>query len=181
MAITYKSVKDGLAALFNLGGKEYSGTFVQAVVGTTSGGDVTELASQTTVAAALASLQTTEGNITAVVTGGNVKVLIPDGALSALGYKADTGRFDGSSASVVALLKGLGLFIGGAAVTPSDSSDLNFVARGLYVGAGGDLKVDFANGDTGVTLYSMPAGFIPIAVKRVYATGTTASYITALK
>lgn len=69
----------------------------------------------------------------------------------------------------------------GAAVTPNNSTDLARVSR-LYVGGTGNLRVtlrDQADGDS-VTLNSVPVGFIPLLVKRVWATGTTATNIVAL-
>ena len=35
---------------------------------------------------------------------------------------------------------------GAAAVTPNDSADLTHVARALYVGGTGDIKIDTPNG-----------------------------------
>jgi len=67
-----------------------------------------------------------------------------------------------------------------SAVTPNDSTDLTTVAQGLYIGGAGDLKVDMADSGT-VTFSALPAGiFLPIIVKRVYSTGTTATNIIAL-
>ena len=67
-----------------------------------------------------------------------------------------------------------------AAVTPADGADLGTVARSLYVGGGGDVKVDMAGSGT-VTFVAVPAGSIlPVRAKRVYATGTTATNIVAL-
>ncbi len=83
--------------------------------------------------------------------------------------------------SGLSYLKGLGVAVGGAAVTPSDAADLAFTARSLYVGGAGDVKVDTANGDT-LVFSAVPAGTVlPVAVKKVYATGTTATAIVALK
>lgn len=68
-----------------------------------------------------------------------------------------------------------------AAVTPSDSTDLPAVARSIYVGGGGNLKVDMADGGTAIILTGVLIGVIyNIAVKRVYSTGTTATNIVAL-
>lgn len=65
-------------------------------------------------------------------------------------------------------------------VTPSNSVDITYVSRALYIGSTGDVKVDMKGGQT-VTLVAVPAGAIlPIRVTRVYATGTTASSIIAL-
>mgnify|MGYP003628541280 FL=1 len=69
------------------------------------------------------------------------------------------------------------------AVTPSDGSDLTgepFFA--VYVGTGGDLRVDMADGGSAVTLSNVASGqLLPIMVERIYATGTTASNIIAFK
>lgn len=63
------------------------------------------------------------------------------------------------------------------AVTPNNSTDLTNATRGIYVGVSGDLKVDLLSGDT-VTFVNIAAGVIhPLRVKRVYATGTTATSI----
>lgn len=66
-----------------------------------------------------------------------------------------------------------------AAVTPNDSTDIR-PTRSLYIGAAGNVKVDMALGTT-VTFTAVVAGSIlPIQVKRVYSTDTTASDIVAL-
>lgn len=69
----------------------------------------------------------------------------------------------------------------GAAVTPSDAADLAYTSK-LYIGGTGNLRVtlrDQADGDS-VTLSSVPVGFVPLLVKRVWATNTTATNIVAL-
>lgn len=74
------------------------------------------------------------------------------------------------------------------AVTPSDaanlappSGDANKATRALLIGGAGNVKVDMADGST-VTL-ALPATacglLLPIAVKKVHATGTTATAIVA--
>ena len=66
-----------------------------------------------------------------------------------------------------------------AAVTASNTANIN-PTRGVYIGGAGDLKVDTAGGTT-ITLSATAAGSIlPISVKRIYATGTTATNIVAL-
>ena len=69
------------------------------------------------------------------------------------------------------------------AVTPSDGSDLTgepFYA--VYVGTGGNLKVDMSDGGAAVTLSNVASGqLLPIMVERIYSTGTTASNIIAFK
>lgn len=65
-------------------------------------------------------------------------------------------------------------------VTPADGADLSRIARGLYIGVGGNVKVDMSSSGT-VTFVGVGAGtLLPIYVKRVYATGTTATNIIAL-
>jgi hypothetical protein len=67
----------------------------------------------------------------------------------------------------------------GSLVTPSDSGNVS--ARALWIGTGGNLKVDFAKGGT-ETFYNVPSGFLlPVMVSRVYSVGTTASNILALR
>lgn len=65
-------------------------------------------------------------------------------------------------------------------VTPNDGADLAVPARGLYVGGGGTLKYDTIKGTT-LTLTGVVAGSVlPIAAKRIYATGTTCTGIKGL-
>jgi hypothetical protein len=66
------------------------------------------------------------------------------------------------------------------AVTPDNSNDLAIFTRGIYVGVSGNVKVDTTEGDT-VTFVGLAAGIIhPIAVRRVYATLTTATSIVGV-
>ncbi len=70
-------------------------------------------------------------------------------------------------------------------VTPSDTVDLLFQSRGLYVGGTGDVVVNMAGPDSTnpVTFKAVPAGvLLPIRVTRVLAvgSGTTATNITAI-
>lgn len=52
---------------------------------------------------------------------------------------------------------------------------------GLYVGSGGNVKVDFAGGGSGIVFASVPTGaFLPIHITKVYSVGTTATLIVAL-
>ncbi len=63
-----------------------------------------------------------------------------------------------------------------ATVAPSDTNDLAHVTRALYLGAAGDVAVQMKDG-TAVTFVGMGAGWHPVRVARVMATGTTASDI----
>lgn len=68
----------------------------------------------------------------------------------------------------------------GVAVTPDDSNDLAHVTRALYVGSVGDVTVVMKDGDT-VTFTAMAGGQIyPLRIKRVKATGTTATQLVGL-
>lgn len=77
-----------------------------------------------------------------------------------------------------------GIASGAFAVTPNDGTDLPSVAYGLYIGTGGTLKVDTANegqGETTVSFAAVAAGVLPLKVRRVWATGTTATGIVAFE
>lgn len=67
------------------------------------------------------------------------------------------------------------------AVTPNDAADLAKVpTKGLYIGVTGDVKITLSSGNV-VTFTALASGTIhPIAVKRVWATGTTATNILAV-
>lgn len=64
------------------------------------------------------------------------------------------------------------------AVTPSDSEDLANVSRALYVGGAGNIAVHMLGDRTTVVFSAVPAGTIlPVRVRRVLATNTTATLI----
>lgn len=69
---------------------------------------------------------------------------------------------------------------GGFAITPNDSANLTQTTRWLIVGTAGDVKVDFADGTAAVVLKAVPVGVHPLAVKKVFATGTTAQNLSGL-
>lgn len=64
------------------------------------------------------------------------------------------------------------------AVAPSDSTNLNYECRSLYVGVSGDVTA--VVGGTAVLFKAAPVGVLPIRCTRVNATGTTATNIVAL-
>lgn len=67
-----------------------------------------------------------------------------------------------------------------ASVSPSDSEELTAVSRALYVGGAGDVEVVMKGGQT-VVFSAVPAGsLLPIRVKQVKETNTTATLILNL-
>ena len=66
------------------------------------------------------------------------------------------------------------------AVTPSDADELTTVSRALFVGGAGNVAVVMLAGDA-VTFAGVTAGsFLPIRVKQVKSTDTTATLILNL-
>lgn len=66
-----------------------------------------------------------------------------------------------------------------AGVTPNDTADLAFITRGIAVGTEGFVRLVTLGGDTG-RVYVVPGAPFPIRVRRILATGTTATDIVAL-
>jgi hypothetical protein len=67
------------------------------------------------------------------------------------------------------------------AVTPSDSADLAFTTKGVFVIGAGNLKVTMAEDTVPVVFTGVPAKtYLPISVSRIWATLTTATGIMAL-
>jgi hypothetical protein len=64
-------------------------------------------------------------------------------------------------------------------VTPSDSTDLPDVSTALYVETGGTVNILTAAGETR-SISLADYSFLPVGVRRVNATGTTAAGIHAL-
>lgn len=71
---------------------------------------------------------------------------------------------------------------GGFAVTPNDSTDLAMYAKALYIGGIGTVVViPVGNADNQpVTFTNHPVGYMPMQIRRVLATGTTATNIVAI-
>ena len=64
---------------------------------------------------------------------------------------------------------------GAFAITPHDTNELTNVTRALWVGGAGNVKVTMENGDT-VTFSGVAAGtLLPLRVRLVFTTGTTAT------
>jgi len=66
----------------------------------------------------------------------------------------------------------------GAAVTPSDSSDLSYVSRALWVGTSGDICAVTRGGAT--LTFKNVSGLLPGRFARIRSTGTTAADIVAV-
>jgi len=67
------------------------------------------------------------------------------------------------------------------AITPSDSVELPFIPRGVYVGGAGNIAVKLMDDADAVTLVGCVAGsIIPIRPKSIMATNTTATNLVAL-
>jgi hypothetical protein len=63
-------------------------------------------------------------------------------------------------------------------ITPSDTLELPFVTRAVYVGGTGDLKVRLADDPTPQVIKAVAVGTVlPLRVRQVYATGTGASLL----
>ena len=68
-----------------------------------------------------------------------------------------------------------------AAITPSDTVNLPNAAYAIYVGGAGNITLDTVGGETSVVFTALPVGTIlTLAVKRVRATGTTATLLVAI-
>lgn len=66
-------------------------------------------------------------------------------------------------------------------VTKHDSNELAKISRALYVGGAGDVTVVMAGTGTAITFAGVGAGtWLPIRVKRVNSTGTTATNIVSV-
>ncbi len=73
----------------------------------------------------------------------------------------------------------LGPAVHAAAVTPSDSADLAYVSKRLWVGTGGNVTVITLGGET-VQYVAVPNGcYLQVRATRVKSTGTSASNIVA--
>lgn len=66
-------------------------------------------------------------------------------------------------------------------ITPADGSDIANVSRAIWVGGAGNLAVILAGDTSAVTFTGVPAGtLLPLRVKRVMSTNTTATSIVAI-
>lgn len=66
----------------------------------------------------------------------------------------------------------------GANLAPDDNSDLAKVTRALWIGGAGDLSVILASGDA--VTFNNASSWMPLRIKKLNATGTTASDIVGV-
>lgn len=67
------------------------------------------------------------------------------------------------------------------AVTPSDTSNLAFIPRAVYVGVSGDLVVYDSLGSGPIIFSNVPVGWMPIMPTKILSAGTTASGIVIVR
>lgn len=65
------------------------------------------------------------------------------------------------------------------AVTNTVTATFSNLTRAIYVGTSGDLVVRFTDGGSAITFSDVPAGYQPLQVAQIDATGTTADGIVA--
>lgn len=67
-------------------------------------------------------------------------------------------------------------------ITPSDSVELTYPIRALFVGVGGDVCGILVDDSTTVTFKNLQTGSIyPLQFKQIYDTNTNASYLIGLR
>ncbi len=66
-------------------------------------------------------------------------------------------------------------------IIPSDTDELEYVTRMLYVGSAGDISC-LLTADESITIFkNIPAGTVlPLRVRKIFNSGTTASQIVGL-
>jgi hypothetical protein len=63
-------------------------------------------------------------------------------------------------------------------ITPSDTSELPFVTRAIYVGSAGNITARLAGDTASVAFNGLASGSIlPIRTRQIFATGTTAGIV----
>jgi hypothetical protein len=64
------------------------------------------------------------------------------------------------------------------AITPSDTNELPFVTRSIYVGSAGDITLRLADDTSSQVLKAVPGGtMLPKRARQIYATGTGATLL----
>lgn len=73
-----------------------------------------------------------------------------------------------------------GVALDGVAITPSDTVDLTAYARALYIGGAGDVVVVTPAGTVLTFKGAVVGSTLPVAVRRVNNTSTTATNLVGL-
>ena len=66
------------------------------------------------------------------------------------------------------------------AITPNNTVDLDVFTRAIYVGGAGNIRVDTIGGEEVLFTGLAVGDILPVRVKRVYATNTTATLMIGL-
>lgn len=70
--------------------------------------------------------------------------------------------------------------VDGTMIVPNDSNDLPHVTRAIYIGAAGRISAQLASGAT-IDLEAVPGGTVlPLRVRKILASGTTAGGLVGL-
>lgn len=97
-------------------------------------------------------------------------------------YFGDGGALAGVSARIVNQFRrwmGMKIYNKATAITPSDATDLPALTDGIYVGGAGVVVAVFQDGST-ASFTAVAGEILPLRVKRVNSTSTTASLLVAL-
>ena len=68
----------------------------------------------------------------------------------------------------------------GEAVTPSDNANLDTMARALYIGGNGNIKLVTSKGNTLEFIGVQQGSILPIQTIKVFSTSTTAANLIAI-
>ena len=69
--------------------------------------------------------------------------------------------------------------VGAKNITPSNTAELGYKTKGIYVGGAGDVKLKSLDGND-VTFTAPVGAVIPVVTELVYSTGTTATNLVGL-
>lgn len=71
--------------------------------------------------------------------------------------------------------------LSGFTVTPHDANELPYITRAVFIGTGGDICCILKKDDTPILLKNIPDGtMLPLRIKKILATGTTAADMAGL-
>ena len=124
--------------------------------------------------------------IETLITSTNSKIDTFDAVLDAI--KTDTGTIDSDTDAVKTATEAsqaslADMIYGTAVAIDIDSGNhTSLTHNALYVGTGGNVKVNMATGGNGITFSNVASGqILPIQITQVYQSGTTADNMVALK